>query len=131
MKAVKATELLLIADNKVGKLAEISRQVKENGINIRAISAWAFDSKAYFRLVVSDNAKAKKVLGGLGRLEEKEVVIVELPDEVGQLFNLTTQLKNNGIDISYIYGTTSQPGSSAMVILSADSNEKVLEIISS
>ena len=131
MKAVKATELLLIADNKVGKLAEISRQVKENGINIRAISAWSFDNKAYFRLVVSDNAQAKKVLGSLGKLEEKEVIIVELPDEVGQLFNLTTKLKNNGIDIRYIYGTTSQPGSAAMVILSSDSSEKVLAIISS
>ncbi|MBU2251394.1 MAG: hypothetical protein KKH25_03990, partial [Candidatus Omnitrophica bacterium] len=95
MKAVKATELLLIADNKVGKLAEISREVKENGINVRAISAWAFDGKAYFRLVVSDNAKAKKILESLGTVEEKEVIIVDLPDEVGQLFNLTTKLKNN------------------------------------
>ncbi|MBU1112477.1 MAG: hypothetical protein KKH93_01205 [Candidatus Omnitrophica bacterium] len=130
MKAVKATELLLIADNKVGKLAEISREVKENGINVRAISAWAFDGKAYFRLVVSDNAKAKKILESLGTVEEKEVIIVDLPDEVGQLFNLTTKLKNNGIDIRYIYGTASQPGSSAIVILSSDTNEKALEIIS-
>ena len=130
MKAVKATELLLIADNKVGKLAEISRQVKDNGLNIRAISAWAFDDKAYFRLVVSDNAKVRGVLQGLGKLEEREVLIVDMPDEVGQLFSLTSKLNDNNVDIRYIYGTASQPGSSAIVILSSDSNEKALEIIS-
>lgn len=131
MKAVKATELLLIADNKVGKLAEISRQVKESGLNIRAISAWAFDDKAYFRLVVSDNAKAREILQKLGKLEEKEIIIVDMPDEVGQLFSLTSKLKDNNIDIRYIYGTASKPGSSAIVILSSDSNEKALAIISS
>ncbi len=131
MKGVKATELLLITDNKVGKLAEISKVVKESEINIRAISAWAFDDKAYFRMVVSDNAKAREILQGLGKLEEKEVIIVDMPDEVGQLFLLTSRLKDNNIDIRYIYGTTAQPGSSAIVILSSDSNEKVLKIISS
>jgi len=102
MKGVKVTELLLITDNKVGKLAEISAQVKEGGINVRAISAWAFDDKAYFRLVVSDNAKARQTLQGLGKLEEKEVVLVDMPDEVGQLFLLTSKLKDNNIDIRYI-----------------------------
>lgn len=131
MKGEKATELLLITSNKVGTLAEISRQVKEKGINIRAISAWVFDDKAYFRLVASDNAKAKETLQALGKVEEKEVVIVDMPDEVGQLFLLTSKLKDSNIDIRYIYGTAAQPGSSAIVILSADSNDKVLEIISS
>jgi len=130
MKGVKATELLLITDNKVGKLAVISAQVKESGINIRAISAWAFDDKAYFRLVVSDTAKARTTLQALGKVEEKEVIIVDMPDEVGQLFMLTSRLKDNNIDIRYIYGTTGKPGSSAIVILSSDSNEKALEIIS-
>ncbi|MCF7907866.1 MAG: hypothetical protein K9L86_03185 [Candidatus Omnitrophica bacterium] len=130
MKAKKATELLLIADNKVGKLAEISQQVKENGLNIQAISAWAFDDKAYFRLVASDSSKARETLQGLGKLEEREVLIVDMPDEVGQLFLLTSKLKDSNIDIRYIYGTASQPGSSAIVVLSSDSNEKALEIIS-
>lgn len=130
MKVTKATELLLIADNKVGTLTEIARQVKDNGLNIRAISAWAFDDKAYFRLVVSDESKAREVLQNLGKLEEKEVLIVDIPDESGQLFSLTSKLKDNNIDIRYLYGTSSQSGSSAIVILSSDSDQRALEIIS-
>ena len=72
MKAIKAQELLLITDNQVGKLEEISRIIKDSSINISAISAWAVDSQAFFRLITSDNLKAKDVLSSIGKVEEKE-----------------------------------------------------------
>jgi hypothetical protein len=131
MKAAKGTELLLTTDNKVGKLEEIAKAIKDNGINIRAISAWAFDDKAYFRIVASDNAKTKEILQTLGKVEEKDVVIVDMPDEVGQLFQLASKLKDNNIDIHHIFGTTSEPGKSAIIIFSSDDNAKALQVSTS
>ena len=130
MKAVKGKEVIFTGENKIGELEEIASIIKDNGVNIRAISAWAVNGKAVFRLVTSDNAKAKELLLAKGTVEEREVLIVELPDEVGQLQLLAFKLKGNGLDLDYIYGTTYEPGKYAIIILSASDNEKALEIIS-
>lgn len=130
MKGIKAEELLLTTENKVGKLSEISKLIKDNGINIRAISAWVVEDKAFFRLITSDNLKAKEILGVQGSLEEKEVIILEMPDQVGQLQSLTSILGNNGIDLQYIYGTAYEAGKSAVVIFASSNNDKALELVS-
>jgi len=130
MRGVKGEEIFLIADNKVGKLAEVAKVIKESGVNIRAISAWGVEEKAFFRLVTSDNAKARGALKKVGTVEGKEVVIVEMPDEVGQLQALAAKLKDANIDITHIYGTTSEPGRPAIVIFACNDNEKALQAIS-
>ena len=130
MKAVKGKEIIFTGENKIGELEEIARIIKDNGVNIRAISAWAVNGKAVFRLLTSDNAKTKELLLVKGKVEEREIVIVEMPDEVGQLQLLAFKLKGNGLDLDYIYGTTYEPGKSAVIIFSANDNEKALGIIS-
>lgn len=130
MKAVKGKEILFTGENRIGELEELARVIKDNGINIRAISAWAVNGKALFRLVTSDNAKAKEILSNRGAVEEREVVIVDMPDEVGQLQTLASKLKGSGLNLDYIYGTTHEPGKHAIIIFSSDDNEKALGIIS-
>ena len=130
MKAVKGKEILFTGANKIGELEEITRMIKDNGINIRAISAWAINGKALFRLLTSDNNKAKELLQAKGTVEEREIIIVEMPDEVGQLQILASKLKGNGLDLDYIYGTTFEPGKSAVIIFAANDNDKALEVIS-
>ncbi len=130
MQGTKAREILIGTDNRVGKLAEVAGAIKDSGINIKTISAWAADSKAFFRLVTSDNFKAKEVLQGLGDIEEKEVVLVDLPDEVGRLAMLVSRLKNKNVDLNYIYGTTSEHGKSAIIVFSSNDNDAALEVIS-
>ncbi|MDD3296411.1 MAG: hypothetical protein PHU64_03525 [Candidatus Omnitrophica bacterium] len=131
MKGVKGKELILTTENKVGKLEEIARAIKDEGINLRAISAWSFEDKAFFRIVSSDNVKTKEILQLLGKVEEKEVIIVEMTDEMGQLFSLASKLKDNNIDINHIYGTASEPDKSVIVVFSSANNNKALELISS
>ena len=131
MKAVKGKEIIFTGENKIGELEKIASVTKDNGVNIRAISAWAVNGKAVFRLVTSDNLKAKELLLDKGTIEEREVIIVEMTDEVGQLKLLASKLKGNGLDLDYIYGTTYEPGKPAIIILSANDNDKALEVISS
>tara|TARA_B100000315_G_C14585001_1_gene592515 strand:+ start:2206 stop:2601 length:396 start_codon:yes stop_codon:yes gene_type:complete len=131
MKAVKGKEILLITENKVGKLGEIAETIKNTGISVRAISAWAFDEEAFFRIVASDTEKAKQILSSVGKVEEKDIVIVDLPDEVGKLFELASTLKNNDIDLHYVYGTTSDPGKPAIIVFSSNDDDRALVVISS
>lgn len=131
MKAVKGEEIFITTENKVGKLEEVTKSVMGNGINIRGISAYAVGDKAYFRLITSDNVKAKEILKKVGALQTKEVIIVDMPDEVGQLNNLAAKLKEANIDLMHIYGTTSKPNQSAIIVFSSNNNNKALELISS
>ncbi|MDP2923675.1 MAG: hypothetical protein Q8O30_08170 [Candidatus Omnitrophota bacterium] len=131
MKAVKGEEIFITTENKVGKLEEVTKSVMGNGINIRGISAYAVGDKAYFRLITSDNAKAKEILKKVGALQTKEVIIVDMPDEVGQLNNLAAKLKEANVDLMHIYGTTSKPNQSAIIVFSSNNNNKALELISS
>jgi len=130
MKATKGKETLFTGENKIGELEEISNIFKDNGINVQAISAWAVNDKAIFRFVTSDNAKTKELLEARGSVEEREVIIVELPDETGQLQILASKLKGNGLDLDYMYGTTYEIGKYAIIIFSANDNDKALKILS-
>lgn len=129
MKAVKGEELILTCDNKVGRLDELTSLIKESNINLRGINAYVANSKAVFRLITSDNSKAKEALKKLGSLQMKEVIIVDMPDEVGQLGLIARKLKDAGIDLTHIYGTTSKPHESAIVVLASSDNNKALSII--
>ena len=130
MKAVKAKELLVKVENKVGILADLSGIMGSSGINIRAISAWSAGNDAFFRLITSDNSKTKNVLRSNDySFEEKDVVVVELPDNVGELNRLAAKLKSADIDLTYIYGTTSKPGYEAIIVFSSNDNDKVINII--
>ncbi|MCD6228343.1 MAG: ACT domain-containing protein [Candidatus Omnitrophica bacterium] len=131
MKVVKGEEVFLTVPNKVGLLEEICKLISESGVNIRAICAYVVDDKALFRIVTSDNTKTKEILEANNySLEKKEVVIVELPDKVGELYNFASKIKNAGIDLNYIYGTTAAPQENAILVFSSDNNEKVLDLLS-
>ncbi|MDD4954950.1 MAG: ACT domain-containing protein [Candidatus Omnitrophica bacterium] len=129
MKAVKGEELILTCDNKVGQLDALTSLLKEKNINLRGISAYAYESKAVFRLITSDNAKAKEAIKKLGSLEAKEVIIVEMQDEVGQLNAIAKKLKDANIDLTHIYGTTSKPHDSAIIVFASNDNNKALAVV--
>ncbi len=129
MKAVKGEELILTCDNKVGQLDTLTSLLKEKNINLRGINAYVADSKASFRMITSDNVKAKEVLKKIGSLTAKEVIIVDIPDEVGQLNLIAKKLKDANIDLTHIYGTTSKPHESAIIVFASNDNNKALAVI--
>jgi len=132
MKAVKARELLVKTENRVGALANLSGIIGSSGVNIRAISAWSVGNDAFFRLITSDNLKTKNTLKDNGySYEENDVIIVELPDNVGELGSLAAKLKSNDINLTHIYGTTSKPGYEAIIVFSSNDNDKVISIVAS
>lgn len=129
MKAAKAKEVLLSAANRVGELADIAQILKENDISLQAISAWVFEDRAFFRLISSNSEKLKEVLRDKGTLDEREVVIADLPDEAGQLFSLASKLTDAEVDVKYVYGSSSPSEKSAIIVFASDNNDKALEVI--
>ena len=132
-QAKLARELVVGADNKVGMLAEVSGIIAEAGVNISAISAYAMGEKAIFRIVTSANDKAENVLVQKGfKVDENEIVAVNLPDKVGQAKEIADKMKNAGINLDYIYGSTCGcSDTQALMVIGSKENQKVVEAINS
>ncbi len=131
MKAVIAQELFVETENKVGLLNEISKAISEAGVNIRTISAYSVENKAFFRIITSDNNKTKEVISSADTdSKDREVVILELEDKVGALTEASQKLKEGNIDLTYMYGTVSADGNVCMLVFSSNDNDKAIEVLS-
>lgn len=129
MKAVKGTEIVVSLQDKAGALGEVTGILKQENINIRAVSGWVQQDKAIIRVVTSDNQKAKELLSSHFDAEEAGVVVLEMSNEVGQLDSLSARLKEAGVSMTHIYGSTASEASPATLILASDNNDKAVEVI--
>jgi hypothetical protein len=124
-------EIVIVTDNRIGILADISRIMSESGINIEAAVGYEFDGKARLLLVTSANLIMIDALRqqGYGSVKETEVVEVDLENKPGAIKVVTTELANNGIDIHYIYVTSGPQGSASRMILETSDNEKTIALL--
>ncbi|MCF7874083.1 MAG: hypothetical protein K9L84_03420 [Candidatus Omnitrophica bacterium] len=129
MKGIKSAEIVVSLEDQAGALGKITSLLKRDEINIRAVSGWIQQKTAVIRMVTSDNQKAKEVLSGF-ETEEKEVVVVDMVNEIGQLDSLSAKLAQAGISMTHVYGTTPGQGQSATLVFASDNNDKAIEVIS-
>ncbi|MBT8490212.1 MAG: ACT domain-containing protein [Deltaproteobacteria bacterium] len=127
-KAVLTKQISITLDNKIGVLNIMSGYLADRGINIEAVAGYEMEEskQAKIMLVVDDTRRAIDALNerGFGSVEEKDVVMVELDNKPGALKNVTSLLANQGINIRYIYATTSPDESPVRVVISTSDNEK-------
>ncbi len=124
----KIKEIRLSMPNRVGLLSEITEAVAKAKVNINAICAYVQENNAFFNLVTSSNAKAKKALAPLGyEITEKEVIQVELPNKPGELQKVAKKIADAGIDIDFMYATTA--GGKATCILKTADDQKAIKVV--
>ncbi|MCX5696706.1 MAG: ACT domain-containing protein [Candidatus Omnitrophica bacterium] len=132
-QAVLKKELIVSIANKVGVLADISKIIAHEGINILAINGYALTKdKAIIRFVSEDNSGALKILKriGYGSVKQGEVLVVELDNSPGALREMAGKLANSRIDIKFIYGTACKDGCPASIVLSTSNNKKAKLVLS-
>lgn len=129
-KAKLCKEIAITVVNKIGVLADMSKIVADQGINIEAVAGYAVDNKATIMLVTDDTLRATEALkkAGYKSLKEKEAVMVELENKPGALKIITGKLAEADIDIKQVYGTTCQEGCPARLVLSTSNNEKAVVV---
>lgn len=123
-------QLLAVTENKVGMLATVCSEVSGAGVNIQAINAYGIGDKANFRLLTDNNQKAREVLQVKGyKVSEQDVVMLELPNQVGALKETGDKLKAAGIDLSYIYGTTCSGDCDCLLVCGSNNNAQAIEVL--
>lgn len=131
-QAKLASQLLVETPDKVGMLAEVTSAVSGAGVNIEGICAYGMEGKAYFMVLTNDNNKAQGALGAKGwPLKSEEVVVVSLANNVGAAKEIADKIKQAGIDINYLYGTTcGSPDCVSALVISSKDNKAVLKAVS-
>jgi hypothetical protein len=100
----RAKELKVRIENRPGALGELTSALAQRKVNIRGLNAWVEGDEGVIRLVVDLLPAARKVLAGRGlRVEEAEVLELELADKVGALAKVTAALGTAGVDITHVF----------------------------
>ena len=128
-KAMKTKLLSFDTDDRPGLLSEVTTLLAKAKVNITALCAYSWDDTAYFDMTTENNAKAKKALAGLGfALEEEDIVAVEMPNKTGELQKVAKVIADAGINIEYMYGTTSS-GRTSVCLFSTSDDKKAIRLI--
>lgn len=124
-------EIVITTKNKVGLLADISTIAVNHGINIDAVLGYKVDHTAKMLLITRANLPIMAFLRKkkYKYMKETEVVVVDLSNKPGALKLVTTELKNNKIDIKYVYVTACSCGGSSRMVLQTSDNEKTMSLL--
>jgi hypothetical protein len=128
-KVIKKTQIKIVTANSLGLVSEVTGYVADKGINIEDCCAYSVDDKAIIYLLTNDDERAIEVLKSKGyQTEVTEVIILRLWNRPGALSSVTTKFKQNGVNLYYVYGTSSLGGERMTFIFSSDNNEKAVAI---
>jgi len=90
--------------NRPGQLATLSREMASAGVNIEALAAISTGETAFVKLVVDEDAAARRVLDDAGMsFEERRVISAVLHDKPGALADMAEALAATGVNIEAMY----------------------------
>lgn len=127
---MKVEQISIFLENKSGRLADVTSVLAEAGINIRALSLADTADFGILRLILTDLDKAKSVLKEKGfTVGRTEVVAVEVSDRPGGLAHILNIMKDQGINVEYMYAFVQKSGSNAIIIFRFDVVEKAIDAL--
>ena len=127
---MKAKQLSIFLENKVGRLAEVTGVLGERGINIRALSLADTSDFGVLRLIVDDPTKAQEALKEEGyTVSTTEVIAVKVPDKPGGLGRVLRSFIDLGVNIEYMYAFAGKNGDNAVVVFRVDDPERAIPVL--
>ena len=127
---MKVEQISIFLENKSGRVAEVTNVLAEAGINIRALALADTADFGILRLIVNDTDKANRLLREKGFTAAKtDVLAVEVPDKPGGLAGIMNIMKDEGINVEYMYAFVEKSGVNAIIICRFDNLEKAVEVL--
>ena len=124
-----AKQLSVFVENRQGRLGEVLKVLKENGISILSLSLADTTEFGLLRLIVNNPSLGKEKLTEDGfSTMLSDVIILKIDHEVGSLQKLLQMLSENNVNIEYMYGL-SIDGDEASVVLKTSNLEKTDEVL--
>ena len=124
-------QLSVFLENKKGRLWKSLNILKNEGIDIRALSIADTSDFGILRMIVSDPDKAKSVLESQNfAVSFADVLAIEVDDQPGGLEAALALLNDYDVNVEYIYAFVEKKTSKALVVLRTDNNELSSKLLS-
>lgn len=127
---MKIKQLSIFLQNRMGSLSKPLEVLSENDINIRAMCMADTSEFGILRLVVDNPIKGKEVLEENNFLVKiTEIIGVEMNDTPGGLTNVLKIIKENNIDLEYLYAFTHDKADKAILLLHTDDIDNLIDVL--
>ena len=127
---MQVEQISVFLENKSGRLYEVTSILSEAGINIRALALADTSDFGVLRLIVDDKERAVDVLKNNGfTVGKTEVVAVEVEDRPGGLHRILGILKENDINVEYMYAYVRHTGKNAVMIFRFDNIAAAIKVL--
>jgi hypothetical protein len=128
---MKTTQIAVFGQNTPGNFGRICRALADAGVTLLGHSITSDADSGIMRLVVDKVEAARAALSAQGYgFSECEVILVEVPDEVGAAAKLGETLAANGVNIEGGWASGSSAGGAVRLILRVNDSDKALSVVS-
>ena len=127
---MKIKQLSIFLQNRMGSLSKPLEVLTVADVNIRAMCMADTSEFGILRLVVDDPEKGKEALEQNNFLVKiTEIIGVEMNDTPGGLTNVLNTIKENNIDLEYLYAFTHEKEGKAILLLHADDIDELIDVL--
>ncbi len=124
---MRVEQIAVFLENKSGRLAEITRVLAKNDINIRALSVADTIDFGILRLIVDKVDEAEKVLKENGfTVGKTNVIAVEVADQTGGLADVLKAVEAAQLNVEYMYAFVNKSGENAILIFRFDDMDRAI-----
>lgn len=123
-------QISVFLENKSGRLAEVTKSLSENKIDIRAL--YVADTAEYgiLRMILDKPDEALKLLTDKGfTVSSTNVIAITIADVPGTLDNALEVLSSNNISVEYLYAFVGRASSDAIVVIRVEEPDKAVGIL--
>lgn len=123
-------QISVFMENKPGKLAKITKILKEEKIDIRAFSIADTTEFGILRLIVNEPERGAGLLRDAGFTAQlNQVLVAVMQDRIGVFDEIVSYLSNENIDIRYLYSFIGEIEATGRVVICADDMKKAAEVL--
>lgn len=128
---MKIKQLSIFLQNRMGSLSKPLEVLTVANVNIRAMCMADTSEFGILRLVVDDPEKGKQALEENDFLVKiTDIIGVEMNDAPGGLTTVLNIIKNNLIDLEYLYAFTHEKEGKAILLLHSENIDNLISVLS-
>jgi hypothetical protein len=123
-------QISVFLENKAGRLADVTRVLGSNKIDISALSIADTTHFGILRLIVSDPDTAETILRDAGfTVNSSPVLAIAIEDTAGSLSTALDTLNEKQIGVDYIYAFVGKTQTKALVIFRVEDIPAATEVL--
>jgi len=127
---MKLKQIVVSIENAPGRLLDVTSALGEAGINLRALNLVDTGAFGQLRLLVSNVAKARRILMEMAiPAFVNEVVAAEIEDKPGSLANILKPLREANVQVIFTYAFIGFSQDKAVMIFRFSDNDKAVEVL--